>query len=625
MSTKIIFRRGNLVPVTEVLSVGEPLWDVKNSKLGVGNGEQQPRWLPKIDANNNLILNPATGIYSSNYDSKSNKNSYLTYSGKTLQFWSNGVLSASFDDTGGTLIAALTAASLTINGSVSLPGFTILQDGTIKITGSLQILGGLNLSLSQFAASVLPTLFNNGDILVAGIPHNWKNPAVLLSGTIFAGVLGKISGIYQSIKLDFINSAYWAITTGMTATLNNRFMDFIVSNPSVTFTRNSTSTFFNKKGILTVALPNTSRHDHDPYTGEPLGIKIEGASTNYVLNSSDLSPWIYTGMTFINASRSLWDARNLGRTNTIAETSVTGEHSFSQNISNLMDNAYCTWSTFIELDANPVRSSIALTVEDSTGNNKFGSHFDLSSMNAGNPITIGNGSLFKTTTRRIAGNIYRISVTGIVNTVNGRGSTILTVKIAGTSAINGSIIYSGLGGIIGYIGCFQVEMYDKPSSFIPTTIFPVSRAADFLSIPTAIFDYDDLVGTFTVAFRLNKSFSANAPIVLASSADISTNHELKVSASSTLELTVRSGGSPAFYNSFSISPYTSTRISWQYLQYGTALSTKDGVATSPVSINLLPLGINSIILGSNPNTTSSLDGWISSFSYVNKKTQAITL
>jgi hypothetical protein len=64
MSTKIRFRKGEIVPITEVLSVGEPIWSVQNARLGIGNGEQQPRWYPSIDVNGNMICAPGTDIIS---------------------------------------------------------------------------------------------------------------------------------------------------------------------------------------------------------------------------------------------------------------------------------------------------------------------------------------------------------------------------------------------------------------------------------------------------------------------------------------------------------------------------------------------------------------------------------
>ena len=78
-------------------------------------------------------------------------------------------------------------------------------------------------------------------------------------------------------------------------------LDFIAQNyrPSgfgsgMTFTRAGTATFIDAAGAMQVAAADQPRLNHDPVTLAPLGILIEGATTNYVLRSADLSvaPWV---------------------------------------------------------------------------------------------------------------------------------------------------------------------------------------------------------------------------------------------------------------------------------------------------------------------------------------------
>lgn len=53
----------------------------------------------------------------------------------------------------------------------------------------------------------------------------------------------------------------------------------------ITFTRNSAATYWDKDGVLQTAAIDEPRFDHDPLTGEPLGILCEGQATNLVQNS----------------------------------------------------------------------------------------------------------------------------------------------------------------------------------------------------------------------------------------------------------------------------------------------------------------------------------------------------
>ena len=57
----------------------------------------------------------------------------------------------------------------------------------------------------------------------------------------------------------------------------------------VTFTRASTGTFVGSNGVLQTASTDVPRFDHNPTTGESLGLLVEEARTNLLLNSATLS------------------------------------------------------------------------------------------------------------------------------------------------------------------------------------------------------------------------------------------------------------------------------------------------------------------------------------------------
>jgi hypothetical protein len=56
----------------------------------------------------------------------------------------------------------------------------------------------------------------------------------------------------------------------------------------VTFTRASTATVINELGVLQVVASGVPRFDHDPVTGESLGLLMEESRTNLLLNSATL-------------------------------------------------------------------------------------------------------------------------------------------------------------------------------------------------------------------------------------------------------------------------------------------------------------------------------------------------
>ena len=54
----------------------------------------------------------------------------------------------------------------------------------------------------------------------------------------------------------------------------------------VTFTRASTGTYVGSDGLLQSATTNEARFDHNPTTGESLGLLVEEARTNLVRNNT---------------------------------------------------------------------------------------------------------------------------------------------------------------------------------------------------------------------------------------------------------------------------------------------------------------------------------------------------
>jgi len=75
-------------------------------------------------------------------------------------------------------------------------------------------------------------------------------------------------------------------------TLSPASFDFSRTNTKdsrITFTRASSGTFVGADGLIKTASTNEARFDHDPVTRESLGLLIEEARTNLLLNSSTLS------------------------------------------------------------------------------------------------------------------------------------------------------------------------------------------------------------------------------------------------------------------------------------------------------------------------------------------------
>jgi hypothetical protein len=68
--------------------------------------------------------------------------------------------------------------------------------------------------------------------------------------------------------------------------LNLNFAKTKRLDPRITFTRNSTGTYTDAQGILRAAGVNEPRFDHNPTTGESLGLLVEESRTNSIRNNT---------------------------------------------------------------------------------------------------------------------------------------------------------------------------------------------------------------------------------------------------------------------------------------------------------------------------------------------------
>lgn len=68
-------------------------------------------------------------------------------------------------------------------------------------------------------------------------------------------------------------------------TKNKSLIDSVSGNNLINFTRNSPATYVGEDGLIKTAAVNEPRFDHDPVTGESLGLLVEEQRTNLFTNS----------------------------------------------------------------------------------------------------------------------------------------------------------------------------------------------------------------------------------------------------------------------------------------------------------------------------------------------------
>ena len=97
-------------------------------------------------------------------------------------------------------------------------------------------------------------------------------PGGALAGPWVRDPLWRTARAVPSLDLDFAD--------------NKSLVDRVTGQSLVTFTRASTGTYVGSDGLLKTAATNEPRFDHNPTTGESLGLLVEEARTNSIRNNT---------------------------------------------------------------------------------------------------------------------------------------------------------------------------------------------------------------------------------------------------------------------------------------------------------------------------------------------------
>jgi hypothetical protein len=256
------------------------------------------------------------------------------------------------------------------------------------------------------------------------------------------------------------------------APLDLRFAQQKTLDPRITFTRASSGTFVGSDGLIKTATTNEARFDHNPTTGESLGLLVEEQRTNLLLRSEELSNATWA-KDFTVATADQATAPNGTLTaDKVAEDSTTNFHAISQYVSGFASGAVASLSIYAKAAG---RTKFRIQT-DSTGGSGT-ADFDLSAVTA----TSGTGVFSAGSIQAVGDGWYCCSVRC---TTSGAGAIGLKVILAATT-YGTSYAGDGTSGI--YLWGAQLEAGSFPTSYIPTTTATVTRSADVASITGANF------------------------------------------------------------------------------------------------------------------------------------------
>jgi hypothetical protein len=390
---------------------------------------------------------------------------------------------------------------------------------------------------------------------------------------------------------------------GETPNLDLNFAGTKTLDPRITFTRASTGTYVGSDGLVKTATTNEARFDHNPTTGESLGLLVEEARTNLLLRSEEFGTW-WTPIRATVTSNSTTAPNGTVTADTLIEdTTATNSHL-------IYAGAAAAAGTYtFSIYAKAAGRTVFEIQQESGGNSRF--------------TLTGNGTA-------LALGANTVSVTNVGNgwyrctssyTATALHFNYITLNNGSTTFYTGD----GTSGI--YFWGAQLEAGASPTSYIPTTTATATRAADVASITGTNFSswYNQTEGTVFADANVG---SGVFPYAYGISDGTGNNRILlyrvnnPATSSTPFDLRVDSGGSNSA--SFTINAAT-TRFGFAYKANDFAVSGNGGAAITDAT-GAVP-SVNQMTIGGP--TFFQCNGTIKRFTYwpvrlANPTLQAIT-
>jgi hypothetical protein len=395
----------------------------------------------------------------------------------------------------------------------------------------------------------------------------------------------------------------------------------------ITFTRASSGTFVGGDGVLQTAATDVPRFDHNPTTGESLGLLVEEQRTNLFQFSEafDDAYWNKANLQGTLTANQAVAPDGATTADLYQEDTATAGRFISRSISYTSGTTYSIscWAK----QAPGATRSLAVVYPTGVFGANVQASFTLSGTGSYNIIVSGTNTSAQI--QAFPNGWYRCTLISQA-TVTSSGSTQIRLS---ASAAPGSNTYTGDGTSGLYIWGAQVEAGAFPTSYIPTTTAAATRSADVTSITGANFSswYRQVEGTvFADIISAPVNTIAQQVCDFTNSATPTQDRTFaRRNTSGGLATAVRTG------NVLQVDQSTGVTVAGggQYrhtFAYGPAVfaSTANGVTATESSITTYPT-VNQVALGQAYNNVQYLNGTISRLAYwpqrlSNSTLQAIT-
>jgi hypothetical protein len=388
-------------------------------------------------------------------------------------------------------------------------------------------------------------------------------------------------------------------------TLDLNFARVKALDPRITFTRSSGGSYVGADGLIKYAGVNEARFDHDPETGESLGLLIEEARTNNVVSSQDFTTlWFFDpgGNSRIISNAILSPSGNLDGSKFVEGTA--NQENYIRSSARTLSAGTYTASVYVHESSE--RRLWLRPVHIGSTHPTSAVIFDPKTKALGSPSGFG----ISASATNAGGGWWRVSLTF---------TTPDTRNIQhGINAITSTSVYTGDGTSGLYIWGAQLETGAFPTSYIPTQASTRTRAADDASITGKNFSewYRQDEGTlFCSGIPTLANFFPHMAAFFDSENSVNNTYRLIFSSNNLPQPRIRVNSVDVLVSTFSnIKRINNLLLSYQ--SGNSAISANGSILNS--SIIFFPLNSNKLNIGRQV-TQNYLNGTISRLTYFPKR------
>ena len=218
-------------------------------------------------------------------------------------------------------------------------------------------------------------------------------------------------------------------------------------DPRITFTRGSTGTYFGPDGLMRTAGVNEPRFDHDPVTGQSLGLLVEESRQNLLTYSNDFSNPAWFIGTLLYSSNNVISPDGTQNASTFTANVITASLNYIYQSFTCSASTTYTFSFYVKLGTLPA-SSYKIAVYNNTASSFIAVD------------VVPTQTLSTTSWTRVS-----YTFTTPAGCVSAR---VYPYRNNSFTQNNGTF----------YLWGAQVEAGSFPTSYIPTTASTVTRSAD---------------------------------------------------------------------------------------------------------------------------------------------------